>query len=369
VTLSLQAALGTADDPEERDARTSTGQTLKRRELAAQQALGRAGAAVSAKAQLAGLVTEIDLEVTHHAEEIEAAREAVQAAAKEARRAADERDAAVAEAQERLTAGQEAVAQASGRLRDATAAVTVERGHGDDLSTVTAATHTATSLRKSAETALRSADLELGKARARMDALEQRAAALPDLTGRVTGCERELGDWSLLTRALGKDGAQALEIDAAGPEVSRIANELLAVYPGEAFSIAFETLREKKSARGEYAEAFDVKCFHNGREKAVEVLSGGQAVVIGEAIGLAIAIHNARKSGVKWETLWRDETAGALDPEAAQAYVLMLRRARELGGFHQVIFIAHQPEVTEAADVRLLVDAGQVAVEGQRRAA
>jgi exonuclease SbcC len=218
--------------------------------------------------------------------------------------------------------------------------------------------------RHEAEQRLRTAEAARERAAAKVEALQARQRSAEETRANLAVAESELGDWSLLEKALGRDGIQALEIDAAGPEVAKLTNELLEACYGSRFSIAFETLREKKSARGEYSEAFDVRVFDEGRERQVEGLSGGEKVVVGEAIGLALSIFNARRSGVRHETLFRDETAGALDPKNAAAYVDLLRKARVMGGFHQVVFIAHQPEVWERADARLLVEAGAVRVDG-----
>ena len=49
--------------------------------------------------------------------------------------------------------------------------------------------------------------------------------------------------------------------------------------------------------------------------------------------------------GIRYETLFRDETVGALDAVNGKEYVRMLRRAMDLGGFHQVVFICHTPLV------------------------
>jgi ABC-type lipoprotein export system ATPase subunit len=54
--------------------------------------------------------------------------------------------------------------------------------------------------------------------------------------------------------------------------------------------------------------------------------------------------------GIRYETLFRDETVGALDAANGKEYVRMLRRAMDLGGFQQVIFICHTPLVWELAD-------------------
>lgn len=198
------------------------------------------------------------------------------------------------------------------------------------------------------------------QAQAVVDALRDREA---DASTQRDAVERETSlaqSWSLLATAFGRDGIQALEIDAAGPEVARLTNDLLEACYGARFSVAFETLREKKS--GGYSESFDVRVYDGAEQRLAEDLSGGERVILSEAIGLALAIFNARKSGVRWETLWRDETAGALDPEHAQRYVAMLRRARSLGGFYQVIYVAHQPEVSEAADALIVLEDGRARV-------
>ena len=64
--------------------------------------------------------------------------------------------------------------------------------------------------------------------------------------------------------------------------------------------------------------------------------------------------------GVRHGTLFRDETVGALDPINAKEYVRMLRRAMDLGGFYQVIFICHTPLVWELADRVVEVRDGRV---------
>jgi hypothetical protein len=72
----------------------------------------------------------------------------------------------------------------------------------------------------------------------------------------------------------------------------------------------------------------------------------GQFVLVNEAVNLGIAIYNMRQGeGIRYETLFRDETVGALDATNAKEYVRMLRRAMDLGGFHQVVFICHTPLV------------------------
>jgi len=124
--------------------------------------------------------------------------------------------------------------------------------------------------------------------------------------------------------------------------------------------MTLETQREKKSEKGAYTEAFDVKIFDGAEQRQVEALSGGERVIVGEALGLALSIYNSRKSGIQYRTLWRDETSGALDPENAQGYIQMMRKAMATGGFEQLLFVAHQEAVWERADVRLVVEGGRI---------
>lgn len=203
---------------------------------------------------------------------------------------------------------------------------------------------------------------ELGAAQERLAALDEDAERCAGLGVRIAALLTEAADWTQLAKACGKDGIQALEIDAAGPEVSGVANALLAGCYGPRFSISLQTTAEKQD--GGKKEVFDVRILDEGQERVVEDLSGGQEVIIREALSLALAIFQARRSGQRFETLFRDETAGALDPDHAQRYVRMLRQALKVGGFHQLLFVSHAPEIWEQADARVYVEGGAVRVEG-----
>jgi ABC-type lipoprotein export system ATPase subunit len=103
---------------------------------------------------------------------------------------------------------------------------------------------------------------------------------------------------------------------------------------------------------------------HLDRTCLVDELSGGQFVLVNEAVNLGIAIYNIRRGeGIRYETLFRDETVGALGAVNGKEYVRMPRRAMDLGGSHQVMFICHTPLVWELADQILTVGDGHAVVE------
>jgi exonuclease SbcC len=208
---------------------------------------------------------------------------------------------------------------------------------------------------------------------ARQAQIKQRLEQLEAARNRLAQIEAELGaarteqeDYSYLARVFGPDEIQLCEIQAAGPQVSTLVNALLEGCFDNKFEIRFRTQRPKADGRG-MVDDFDVEVRNKNLDRTylVDELSGGQFVLVNEAVNLGIAIYNMRQGeGIRYETLFRDETVGALDATNAKEYVRMLRRAMDLGGFHQVVFICHTPLVWELADRILAVHGGQVSAGG-----
>ena len=174
----------------------------------------------------------------------------------------------------------------------------------------------------------------------------------------------ESDDFDYLARAFGPDEIQLCEIRSAGPGVSKIVNDLLEGCFDNKFEVRFRTQRPKTDGRG-FVDDFDIEVRNKTLDRTclVDELSGGQFVLVNEAVNLGIAIYNMRQGeGARHETLFRDETVGALDSKNSREYVRMLRHAIKIGCFHQVIFICHSPQVWELADRILEVRDGQVHV-------
>jgi len=174
---------------------------------------------------------------------------------------------------------------------------------------------------------------------------------------------RDLGEWAVLERALGRDGVQALEIAAAGPELTELTNDLLHSCFGERFDVKFIT-QAPKADGASLKEVFDVSVVDHarGREASADRYSGGEETILDEAISLALAVYVSRHSEHTYRTIWRDEATGLLDAQNAQRYIAMLRRARALAGASQIVFVAQQSEVYEQADAVLWVQDGRVEV-------
>lgn len=188
--------------------------------------------------------------------------------------------------------------------------------------------------------------------------LEGRSA---DITAKRKVAAGRLRGFVLLEKALGRDGIQALEIDAAGPEVSQLVTDLLRSCYGTRFAVELRTVRPAEKGRKQ-TEVFDL-LIHDSRRLDVgtfDQLSGGEKVIVDEALKLAIAIFNARRHG-NMRTLWRDEADGRLDPEVRAKYPAMLRRAIDLGGFDRLYYVSHDVGVQSQADAQIVLTASRTA--------
>jgi DNA repair protein SbcC/Rad50 len=210
-----------------------------------------------------------------------------------------------------------------------------------------------------AEDAARRAHADVAVAEQRLADARAGAARLAELEGQRSVLDAELADWVRLADDLGRDGLQALEIDAAGPELSELVNDLLRNAYGPRWTVTIETQRLSADGKRQL-EGCEVRVLDTvgGREAEASTFSGGERVILGEAVSLALSMLACRRAGVEGPTLVRDESGAALDPANARAYVAMLRRAADIVGARHVLFVSHSAEVQELADARIEVGRG-----------
>lgn len=217
---------------------------------------------------------------------------------------------------------------------------------------------------------LADAEREDREAAGRVAVAESKIAAAHEARARLAALDadrqrggEDLADWTRLADDLGRDGLQAAEIDCAGPELTELVNDLLHTCIGSRWTVTIETQRMSADGKRQI-EGCEVRVLdtERGRDANAETLSGGERVLVGEAISLALSMLACRRSGVEGPTLFRDESGAALDPVKGRAYVAMLRRAAEIVGASRVLFVSHTPELQDLADARIHVSGGQVEV-------
>jgi exonuclease SbcC len=203
-----------------------------------------------------------------------------------------------------------------------------------------------------AEAELSHATSMIAVAEARKASAHERAHKLASFAEKREVLEGEIADWALLAESLGRDGLQALEIDVAGPELTAMINELLQTCLGTRWSVWVATTRDTGKKQIEEL-SLRVCDSQSGREGTAGSLSGGEKVLVGEAISLALTMLSCRRSGVLHPTLIRDESGAALDAANAPIYIAMLRHAARLVEASHVIFVSHSPAVQALADERI----------------
>ncbi len=207
---------------------------------------------------------------------------------------------------------------------------------------------------ESAERALREAGAAVAVAEARQLEQEASAGRLAHLAAERAGLDDELADWTRLAADLGRDGLQAQLIDAAIPELNQVSNELLHEAFGPRFTVDVRTQALDSKGR-RMLETLDVVVIdtEGGREALAETFSGGERVIIQEALSLALTVLACRQNGVERPTLVRDECGAALSAGKAPQWIAMLRRAVDLIGAQQCLFVSHAPATWELADARI----------------
>jgi DNA repair exonuclease SbcCD ATPase subunit len=199
----------------------------------------------------------------------------------------------------------------------------------------------------------------VGAAQASLDAANSAAVRASELRAQLGATTQEQSDWTRLGEDLGRDGLQAALIDGACGEITAVTNDLLHSCIGSRWTVTLDTQRTSSDGKKQI-EGFDVRVLDTeaGRDTTAETLSGGERVLVSEAISLALTALACRKAGVEHPTLVRDETGAALDAEKARGYVSMLRRAATQIGADRVLFVSHSREVQELADARIEVGCG-----------
>lgn len=202
----------------------------------------------------------------------------------------------------------------------------------------------------------------LAKATERLEAANRALEAAVTAESEVERETHEMRDWSIASKGLSLVGIPGLKVETALPIISAMATERLRECFGEG-RWEIELISEKPSAdQKRLLETLDVIIRRGGREVDASDLSGGEGVLVSEAVSIALSMYRGQRDGF-WEPglLMRDETSSALGA-LAPAYVEMLRNVIRQGGATQVLFVTHQQDAREHADACLEVANGTVQV-------
>lgn len=158
-------------------------------------------------------------------------------------------------------------------------------------------------------------------------------------------------DFTEISKALGKDGLQALLIEQALPEIEQEANILLSQLTDNQTQIFIESLRDLK--KGGSKETLDIKISDAIGLRPYEMFSGGEAFRIDFALRIAISKLLARRAGTALQTLIIDEGFGSQDDEGLQLIMDNILKIQD--NFAKIIIVSHLPSMKEQFPVQFLV--------------
>jgi exonuclease SbcC len=151
-----------------------------------------------------------------------------------------------------------------------------------------------------------------------------------------------------LARAFGKNGVQALLIDAALPELAEEANKILSRLTDNRMHVKFETQRETK--KGTTQETLDITIDELGTRK-YEMFSGGEAFRIDFAIRIALSRLLAKRAGAPLPTLIIDEGFGTQDNTGLEKLQEAIKSIQD--DFEKILVVTHMDELKDAFPTRI----------------
>jgi len=264
-------------------------------------------------------------------------------------------------ARETLGGAEERLAGVGEKLLERRKQHEVERQRLAKLSTQTAGLGELRKQRQEEEGAVWRAQRTLDDSRVRWGAaqreLERLAAVAADLAQgekeqEAKKAERDL--WLELGEGLGKNGVQAMLIEAAVPEIEQEANALLARLTGGEMAVHLAMQREKKA--GGVSETLDIIVQSWSGTRVYEGFSGGERFRIDFALRVALSRLLARRAGTRLQTLVIDEGFGTQDAEGRERLVEVIQTVQE--DFALIVVITHIEELREAFPERIVVSKG-----------
>lgn len=217
---------------------------------------------------------------------------------------------------------------------------------------------------RTAEEAHRRACGAVAVAEAALSDAEAAAARVAALRAELDALGQDVADWVRLEADL--RAVLQHSIDAAGPEIAALTNELLRS-PGcpslNRYSVTVETQRPSADGKRQIEDCFvSVIDSTNGYAGASSGLSDGQLAVVGEAVRFALTRIACRTAGIASPTIVRDECAGALHADVVPQYCAMLRAGARLLGSDHVVVVTHDAALAALCDSKVTVEDGRLRI-------
>jgi DNA repair protein SbcC/Rad50 len=189
----------------------------------------------------------------------------------------------------------------------------------------------------------------VGSVRARLQRLAELENRKKENEGQRTQSAKEETIYRELMKAFGKNGIQALIIDAALPELANEADKLLTRLTDGRMHINFNTQKETK--KGTVQETLDIAIADELGTRNYEMFSGGEAFRINFAVRIALSRLLARRAGAPLPTLIIDEGFGTQDSSGMEKLKEAINSIQ--GDFEKILVITHMDDLKDAFPNRI----------------
>jgi len=200
--------------------------------------------------------------------------------------------------------------------------------------------------RKECEEARLRTSVDLATTQNTLKQAEEALEVAKHKVSEIKGLSKNLNDYYVLEKAFANSGIQALELEAAIPEVASLTNSILQSSYGDKFQVAFSTLRQGKS---KIVDDFciDVTNTESGWTTPIELLSAGEKIWVIQSLYFAFSIIRMQRTGFNFQVRFIDESDGELDSEKRLQYVNMIKSTHELGHARLTTLITHSQELKD----------------------
>ena len=190
---------------------------------------------------------------------------------------------------------------------------------------------------------------KVGSARQKISALDNLLERRKSRIVERDKLAEQIGIYSELYAAFGKQGVPAMIIEAAVPEIENTTNELLGKMTYGRMNVRFDTQRALKS--GDTKETLDIKIADDLGTRNYELYSGGESFRVNFAIRIALSKLLARRSGAQLQTIVIDEGFGTQDSLGRQKLVEAINAIQD--DFKRVLVITHIEELKDIFPARI----------------
>lgn len=263
-------------------------------------------------------------------------------------------EASLAELKERIQQMQEETARADLRLDELRTALEAKRAEMSQLTTALPDLKQIENEQRALQIQVNNLQREIGMAEQRVRVLDQARQRRTALQEERETVSRTIARYQQLEKAFGKNGAPALIIEQALPQIEEHANDILARLSDGQMTLRFKTQQAyKDTRRSDLKETLEIEISDPAGIRSYEMFSGGESFRINFAIRLALSKVLAQRKDARLQMLVIDEGFGSQDAQGKQRLIEAINAIQN--EFALILIITHLEELKEAFPNRIEV--------------